>query len=527
MSTQVFVLELPIKDSDDVVRFLNRKFDFALSLYNATLHTALGRLERMRNSREWREAILLPKGKERSRKLAEIRFSFGLTEFSLGKVTNDHRNGAKRFVRKTDPGAKRLKNECILGVEVAEAIGSRVWRSVERYLFGKGGRPRFKSRRRGLHSLENKSNHANIIWHPKEKAFAWNRRRIPVEISSSDYIREALSDPLDPSKPRKFKYCRVCRRRIRGRRRYFLQLILEGHPPVRYIPGPKEKWVGIDPGPAKIACVAEDGVFLIPSSPASLNDHSNEKRRLAQLMHRSLKATNPDSFDASGAIKKGATWNCSNRFKKLVNQRNETFRIETAARKTDHRRIANIIIQMGGTIKCEKNSYQSFQENFGKSVRKHGTGDLIQCLRRKAESADNADFIELNAYRCRLSQFNHVDGSYIKKSLKQRWTRIGNTVVQRDAYSAFLAMCVIENRHDPRLLREKWPSVETLLRRAGLARDYNPAKDFDLSRSAIEPVFAAAFRQSGMHARIICAFGDSRSESVLGHPRRTNRKQIK
>lgn len=84
-----------------------------------------------------------------------------------------------------------------------------------------------------------------------------------------------------------------------------------------------------------------------------------------------------------------------------------------------------------------KNSYQSFQENFGKSVRKHGTGDLIQCLRRKAESADNADFIELNAYRCRLSQFNHVDGSYIKKTLKQRWTRISNTVVQRDAYSAF------------------------------------------------------------------------------------------
>lgn len=146
MSTQVFVLELPIKDSDDVVRFLNRKFDFALSLYNATLHTALGRLERMRNSREWREAILLPKGKERSRKLAEIRFSFGLTEFSLGKIANGHRNGAKRFVRKTDPGAKRVKNECILGVEVAEAIGSRVWRSVERYLFGKGGRPRFKSR---------------------------------------------------------------------------------------------------------------------------------------------------------------------------------------------------------------------------------------------------------------------------------------------------------------------------------------------------------------------------------------------
>ena len=89
-------------------------------------------------------------------------------------------------------------------------------------------------------------------------------------------------------------------------------------------------------------------------------------------MHRSLKATNPDNFEASGAIKKGAVWNCSNRFKKLVNQRNEIFRIETAQpeRGKIDRRIANIIIQMGGTIKCEKNSYQSFQENFGKSVRK-------------------------------------------------------------------------------------------------------------------------------------------------------------
>ena len=132
----------------------------------------------------------MPKGKERSRKLAEIRFSFGLTEFSLGKIANGHRNGAKRFVRKTDPGAKRVKNECILGVEVAEAIGSRVWRSVERYLFGKGGRPRFKSR--GADCIPWKI--SRIMHHylsiRKKKAFAWNRRRIPVEISSSEYLRE-------------------------------------------------------------------------------------------------------------------------------------------------------------------------------------------------------------------------------------------------------------------------------------------------------------------------------------------------
>ena len=90
-----------------------------------------------------------------------------------------------------------------------------------------------------------------------------------------------------------------------------------------------------------------------------------------------------------------------------------------------------------------------------------------------------------------------------KKPLSQRWTRVGGTVVQRDAYSAFLAMCDVNNEHDPGLLREKWPSVETFLRRAGLARDFNQSTDFDLSKSTKEPEFAAAFSSEMMHARII------------------------
>ena len=40
----------------------------------------------------------------------------------------------------------------ILGVHVAQKIATQVWKVLKSYMFGNGGRPRFKSRPRGLHS---------------------------------------------------------------------------------------------------------------------------------------------------------------------------------------------------------------------------------------------------------------------------------------------------------------------------------------------------------------------------------------
>ena len=519
---------MAIKDSDDIVRFLEPKFDFGLSVYNATLNTALGRLERMRASPERRDALAMEKGRERNRRLNQVRQSWGLTEYGLHEVANAHRNGAKRFVRKNEPGAKRTKDECILGVHVAQKIGTRVWNAVERYMFGDGGRPRFKSRRRGLHSLEGKTASANIIWLPEEKAFSWNKRRIPVVVPTTPYATEALTDPTDPSKPRKVKpskprkvkYCRVVRRVIRGRMRYFLQLVLEGLAPVRYVPAPREACVGIDPGPSKITFVSENGVALLCSSPRSV-DHALEKKRILRQMDRSRRATNPENYEPNGVAKKGLhVWTYSKRYQKLRDALSECYRVERETRKADHGFIANIIIQLGGTVKCEKNSYVAFQKNFGKSFGRNGTASLIQRVRSKAESAGGTEFVELNAWKCRLSQYDHETGTYAKKPLNQRWTRVGDTVVQRDAYSAFLAMCVVENEHDPQLLREKWRSVETFFRRAGLARNFNQSTDFDLSKSTNEPAFAAAFSSETVHAGIIRVFGDSRSATAAKRPRR-------
>ena len=54
--TSSFVVELPLRVDDQQNRFLEKAFEFGRTLYKATLGTALGRLQRMRETKEWRKA---------------------------------------------------------------------------------------------------------------------------------------------------------------------------------------------------------------------------------------------------------------------------------------------------------------------------------------------------------------------------------------------------------------------------------------------------------------------------------------
>ena len=53
-STSSYIVELPLRVNDQQNRFLEKAFEFGRTLYNATLGTALGRLQRMRETQEWR-----------------------------------------------------------------------------------------------------------------------------------------------------------------------------------------------------------------------------------------------------------------------------------------------------------------------------------------------------------------------------------------------------------------------------------------------------------------------------------------
>jgi len=55
-TTPSYIVELPLRVNDQQNRFLEKAFEFGRTLYNATLGTALGRLQRMRETQEWRVA---------------------------------------------------------------------------------------------------------------------------------------------------------------------------------------------------------------------------------------------------------------------------------------------------------------------------------------------------------------------------------------------------------------------------------------------------------------------------------------
>ena len=82
-------------------------------------------------------------------------------------------------------------------------------------MFQKAGRPRFKSFRRGLNSIEG-TNNQEIMYKPERGAIVWRKHVMPYMKPDTDYMKEALA--FD----RRVKYCRIVRRTLNDVRRWFV-----------------------------------------------------------------------------------------------------------------------------------------------------------------------------------------------------------------------------------------------------------------------------------------------------------------
>ena len=78
-------------------------------------------------------------------------------------------------------------------------------------MFQQGGKPRFKSFKRGLNSIEGTDNH-EIMYKPEQKAIVWRRNGIKYMKPDTDYMKEALASD------RRVKYCRIVRRTPNGKK---------------------------------------------------------------------------------------------------------------------------------------------------------------------------------------------------------------------------------------------------------------------------------------------------------------------
>ena len=458
--TPSYTTELDLVVNKQQAKQLEQICDISRKLYNAVLGESLRRLKVMHQAKDWKIALAMPKRtKERTEKFKSLREKFGYTINDLEKFGKECKNGAKW--------------NKILGSHPAQVIIQRAFNAVENYGYGKKGKPRFKSSKRAVKSICGKNNQANLVWNSKTEIVSINKLRLKVKmptIQQDEYLLESLIN--------RTKYCRIVWRNVKSQKRWYIQLVQEGFAPSKsknYTI--KGEAVGLDVGPSNIAAVAVNKdpnlVYALFQKFCSEIDHPYQKiRNIQRMMDRSKRATNPKCYNHDKTTKKGSKFIYSGRYIKTRSQYQELERKLSATRKSAHGKLANDILRNGNIIKTEQISYKSFQKNYGKSVKVRAPSMFMQILKYKAEKA-GGEFIELNTWKLKMSQYDHKTQEYTKKKLSDRWHNLGagDLRINRDIYSAFLAYCIENNDqiiHNPSKLETEWTSLEPVLRQMGL-----------------------------------------------------------
>ena len=464
-NTPSYVLNLRLETELFQEHILEKRFEIGRQIYNAVLRIAKKRYTEMTRTKVWREnqsniaeVYKTEKDSDKAKKLCkpyfkireELQEEYGCTEYSLHNVVKTMQHHHK-------------KN---LDSLTCQKIASRVWKALDKLLFGDGEQLHFKKFSQGLNSLEGKTNGSGIKYKIDSHTLEWNGLIIKVQKKLNDFEITALRD--------KIKFCRIIRKFVRGKFKYTLQLVLEGIPVLKINKktGKVKNDIGIgncgiDIGTQTVAYATDHEAKLLELAPRVQNIE-NEKRKLLRYMDRSKRTSNPKNFNKDGTIKKGIKleWSFSKRYIKAKNVLKDLYRKQADIRRQDHNILANKIIAQSDTVKVEAMNFKGLQKRaknttinektgrinrkkrFGKSLANKAPSMFLTILENKLK-AKGGRYIEVNTFKVKASQYNHLNGEYKKKKLSQRWNFLeykGQSIkVQRDLYSSFLIKNVLND----------------------------------------------------------------------------------
>ena len=437
-----FVLTLPLQTEIYQENILNKRFEIGRKMYNACLNELYKRYNMLKQSKEYRKICKMEKSKERNKQFQALNNKYGLTEYSLHEFVKPMQHHFKQNIDSF----------------TAQKIATRTFNAFQGLMFHKAKKVKYKSYS-DLNSLEGKSNGTGIRF--LDNMLSWNGLKIPVVIKKNDtYTKMSLEN--------KIKYCRIIRMIIKDKYHYYIQLILDGIPPMKItsygeIKGQVgEGKVGIDIGTQTIAYCSQYQVKLLELAP-NINKIDREVKLLQKKMDRSRRATNPNKFNDNGTIniKNKDKWIYSNHYIKTKNIRKELFRKQSALRKQNHNILANEILNLGDRFYVETMNYKGLQKRskkttknkngkynkkkrFGKSLANKAPSMFLTILDNKLKW-NNIQLYKIDTTKVKASQYNHISDEYVKKDLSERWNEFGEFKIQRDLYSAFLIRNVKDN----------------------------------------------------------------------------------
>jgi hypothetical protein len=430
---QVFVYTRKLNANKSHKEQFAKRFRMADDIYKKTLITLLKRYSKMKKDPLYKKAYKFPKGKERNAILKELGVKYDLVgKFTASKFANDYRN------------ARNYSD--YIPSDTAVKLGLRAWDAFSKVRFAKGA-----DKVNLLGTVTSFEGRINVAVSVKNNIFTISTRKKKVSCTihneNDAFEEEVLRNTL--------KYNRFIRRFEFGEWNYYVQSIFEGTLPTKYT-SELEGSVGIDIGTSTIA-VSSYYQTELEELAKDVTLNQQEVTRLSRKLDRQRRANNPHKYNENGTIKKGIRqpWVDSKEYLKTKTELSELNRKATEQRKLAHKTLANKIVRMGSTFVVEQMSFKGLQartketkvnektgkyqskKRFGKIILHKAPSMLIEQIRYKT-MYQGKTFILANTREVKASQLNHLTEEYNKVSLGTRAKMIGDELVQRDLYSAFL-----------------------------------------------------------------------------------------
>src|SRR6266478_4822210 len=196
--TPTFLLELPLQVEAGQAKRLRAHLEAGRQFYNALLSAGQRRLRHMKADPAWQAARAIPRTQKQERRAAfsALRERHGFSEYAFHEL------------------ARKLRVSWLaehLDAVLAQTLATRAYRALNRVCVGKARSVRFKSKGRGLSSLENKRNNTSLrfLLHSPEEGhqgfLLWKQDTIEALIDWNDpVIAHALRQRI--------KYTRIVQR---------------------------------------------------------------------------------------------------------------------------------------------------------------------------------------------------------------------------------------------------------------------------------------------------------------------------
>ena len=451
----MYVLEFLLENKNNSYRYFDRMFWCKFRIQNILISHAVKQMKKLRHDSAYTNAkkrYAVCKADSSALLNAKIK------EYGLAKA------GLYAYVK-----AQQKKHAKYITSLEAQAIADSVLAAVNKYLYGDGKELRHK-RLSDIRTASAKNLSNGIIPGMESRTcrFGLKKHSMDCRFIIKDYNQWA--EACFQKDRDKVKFYRLSRKQFNSGYRYYVQFVIDAEPVRKHDCG--EGRCGIDPGVSSIAAVTDGKCFLEELAPEA-GRYNRKIVRVQRQMERSRRINSPGCYHEDGTVKKGVKFTKSRRYKKLQRKFRALHRKRAACIRQSHSILADRILEHCNSVICEKMDFKKLavrskrpakrqekessvtgkdgavkavhkfkrKKRFGKSLQCRSPGLFLEILERKC-LRHGFQMLEADTKAFKASQYNHIDDTYVKKKLGDRWnyfTYKGEGIkIQRDLYSAFL-----------------------------------------------------------------------------------------